>query len=90
MSLGGLTLIFAFNSLQLEMIQHNTGMQRSQWQKGRQLPASTRVIYGHSPVSSGAESDVESSSTESENVREKMAALSSYTTYHAKTAILFF
>ncbi|XP_048859723.1 pleckstrin homology-like domain family B member 3 isoform X1 [Brienomyrus brachyistius] len=49
------------------MIQHNTGMQRSQWQKGRQLPASTRVIYGHSPVSSGAESDVESSSTESEN-----------------------
>ncbi|XP_072572614.1 uncharacterized protein [Paramormyrops kingsleyae] len=55
------------------MIQHNTGMQRSQWQKGRQLPASTRVIYGHSPVSSGAESDVESSSTESENSHSQHA-----------------
>ncbi|XP_072572620.1 uncharacterized protein [Paramormyrops kingsleyae] len=62
-----------WESLQLEMIQHNTGMQRSQWQKGRQLPASTRVIYGHSPVSSGAESDVESSSTESENSHSQHA-----------------
>ncbi|XP_036394840.1 pleckstrin homology-like domain family B member 3 isoform X2 [Megalops cyprinoides] len=48
------------------MPQHNTDAARSQWDRGRQLPWIARIVGGHSPASSGAESDTESSSTESE------------------------
>lgn len=40
----------------------------SQWQHGIRPPWITRVAGGQSPSSSGAESDTESSSTESEKV----------------------
>lgn len=42
----------------------------SQWQQGLRPPWIARVAGGHSPTSSGAESDTESSSTESEKVSE--------------------
>ncbi|XP_034554188.1 pleckstrin homology-like domain family B member 3 [Notolabrus celidotus] len=48
------------------MPQHNMESPRSQWQPGLRPPWITRVAGGHSPASSGAESDTESSSTESE------------------------
>ncbi|KAM4736331.1 pleckstrin homology-like domain family B member 2 isoform 3-T3 [Anableps anableps] len=48
------------------MPQHNMENSRSQWQQGLQQPWITRVAGGQSPASSGAESDTESSSTESE------------------------
>ncbi|XP_041843392.1 pleckstrin homology-like domain family B member 3 isoform X2 [Melanotaenia boesemani] len=48
------------------MPQHNMENSRSQWQQGLQQPWITRVVGGQSPASSGAESDTESSSTESE------------------------
>ncbi|KAM6910764.1 uncharacterized protein phldb3 isoform 2-T2 [Xenentodon cancila] len=48
------------------MPQHNMENSRSQWQQGLQSPWITRVAAGQSPNSSGAESDTESSSTESE------------------------
>ncbi|XP_042278567.1 pleckstrin homology-like domain family B member 2 isoform X2 [Thunnus maccoyii] len=47
------------------MPQHNMESSRSQWQQGLRSPWITRVA-GQSPASSGAESDTESSSTESE------------------------
>ncbi|KAM7383085.1 hypothetical protein PAMP_002767 [Pampus punctatissimus] len=47
------------------MPQHNMESSRSQWQHGLRQPWITRVA-GQSPASSGAESDTESSSTESE------------------------
>ncbi|XP_053182669.1 pleckstrin homology-like domain family B member 3 isoform X2 [Scomber japonicus] len=47
------------------MPQHNMECSRSQWQQGLRSPWITRVA-GQSPASSGAESDTESSSTESE------------------------
>lgn len=43
---------------------------RSQWQPGMRPPWITRVAGGQSPTSSGAESDTEGSSTESEKVSE--------------------
>ncbi|XP_070768100.1 pleckstrin homology-like domain family B member 3 [Enoplosus armatus] len=48
------------------MPQHNMESTRSQWQQGLRPPWITRVAGGQSPASSGAESDTESSSTESE------------------------
>ncbi|XP_023131966.2 pleckstrin homology-like domain family B member 3 isoform X2 [Amphiprion ocellaris] len=48
------------------MPQHNMENSRSQWQQGLRPPWITRVAGGQSPASSGAESDTESSSTESE------------------------
>ncbi|XP_071326048.1 pleckstrin homology-like domain family B member 3 isoform X2 [Trachinotus anak] len=45
---------------------HNMEGSRSQWQQGLRPPWIPRVARGHSPASSGAESDTESSSTESE------------------------
>ncbi|KAM9309807.1 uncharacterized protein phldb3 isoform 2-T2 [Pholidichthys leucotaenia] len=50
----------------LEMPQHNMENTRSEWQQGLRPPWIARVAEGHSPASSGAESDTESSSTESE------------------------
>nr|XP_046255913.1 pleckstrin homology-like domain family B member 3 isoform X2 [Scatophagus argus] len=49
-----------------EMPQHNMESPRSQWQQRMRPPWITRVAGGQSPASSGAESDTESSSTESE------------------------
>ncbi|KAI4810687.1 hypothetical protein KUCAC02_013624 [Chaenocephalus aceratus] len=46
------------------MPQHNMESTRSPWQRGPRPPWITRVAEGHSPASSGAESDTESSSTE--------------------------
>ncbi|XP_037836343.1 pleckstrin homology-like domain family B member 3 isoform X2 [Kryptolebias marmoratus] len=48
------------------MPQHNMENSRSQWQQGLRPPWISRVSGGQSPASSGAESDTESSSTESE------------------------
>ncbi|KAL6109575.1 phldb3 [Pungitius sinensis] len=48
------------------MPQHNMESTRSPWQQGLRPPWMTRVAGGQSPASSGAESDTESSSTESE------------------------
>ncbi|KAM9722891.1 uncharacterized protein phldb3 isoform 1-T1 [Menidia menidia] len=48
------------------MPQHNMENARSQWQRDVRQPWITRVAGGQSPASSGAESDTESSSTESE------------------------
>lgn len=48
------------------MPQHNMESTRSQWQQGMRPPWISRVAGGQSPASSGAESDTESSSTESE------------------------
>ncbi|XP_064159885.1 pleckstrin homology-like domain family B member 3 isoform X2 [Anguilla rostrata] len=48
------------------MPQHNMDTGRSQWERSRRLPWIDRVVGGPSPSSSGAESDTESSSTESE------------------------
>ncbi|XP_047454728.1 pleckstrin homology-like domain family B member 3 isoform X2 [Mugil cephalus] len=48
------------------MPQHNMENSRSQWQQGLRSPWISRVVGGPSPASSGAESDTESSSTESE------------------------
>ncbi|XP_026172656.1 pleckstrin homology-like domain family B member 3 isoform X2 [Mastacembelus armatus] len=48
------------------MPQNNMESSRGQRQQGLQLPWITRVAEGQSPASSGAESDAESSSTESE------------------------
>ncbi|KAM8735397.1 uncharacterized protein phldb3 [Acanthopagrus schlegelii] len=48
------------------MPQHNMESTRSQWQQGMRPPWISRVAGGKSPASSGAESDTESSSTESE------------------------
>lgn len=52
------------------MPQHNMESTRSQWQPGMRPPWITRVAGGQSPTSSGAESDTEGSSTESEKVSE--------------------
>lgn len=52
------------------MPQHNMESPRSQWQQGLRPPWITRVAGGQSPASSGAESDTESSSTESDRVSE--------------------
>lgn len=49
-----------------EMPQHNMESSSSQWRQGLRPPWITRVAGGQSPASSGAESDTESSSTESE------------------------
>lgn len=48
------------------MPQHNMESRSSQWQHGIRPPWILRVAGGHSPSSSGAESDTESSSTGSE------------------------
>ncbi|KAA8591821.1 hypothetical protein FQN60_017195 [Etheostoma spectabile] len=54
------------------MPQHNMESPRSPWQQGLRPPWITRVTGGQSPASSGAESDTESSSTESERSCIKM------------------
>ncbi|XP_046884492.1 pleckstrin homology-like domain family B member 3 isoform X2 [Hypomesus transpacificus] len=48
------------------MPRHNVDSPRSQWEPALRLPWVTRLTGGQSPASSGAESDTESSSTESE------------------------
>nr|XP_020445908.1 pleckstrin homology-like domain family B member 3 isoform X2 [Monopterus albus] len=60
-----------------EMPQHNMETSRGQWQQGLQTVWITRVIGGQSPASSGAESDTESSSTESEKPCVKKLEVSS-------------
>ncbi|XP_016527828.1 pleckstrin homology-like domain family B member 3 isoform X1 [Poecilia formosa] len=52
------------------MPQHNMENSRSQWQQSLHQPWISRVAAGQSPASSGAESDTESSSTESEKVTD--------------------
>ncbi|XP_041797529.1 pleckstrin homology-like domain family B member 3 isoform X1 [Chelmon rostratus] len=59
------------------MPQHNMESTRSQWQQGLRPPWITRVAGGQSPASSGAESDAESSSTESEKSCIKKMEVSS-------------
>ncbi|XP_026226792.1 pleckstrin homology-like domain family B member 3 isoform X2 [Anabas testudineus] len=59
------------------MPQHNMESSRSRWQQGFQSPWITRVAGGHSPTSSGAESDTESSSTDSEKPCIKKLEVSS-------------
>ncbi|XP_034468091.1 pleckstrin homology-like domain family B member 3 isoform X1 [Hippoglossus hippoglossus] len=61
----------------LEMPQHNMESPRSQWPQGLQPPWVARVVGCQSPVSSGAESDTESSSTESEKSCVKRLELGS-------------
>ncbi|KAK7146802.1 hypothetical protein R3I94_009593 [Phoxinus phoxinus] len=53
------------------MPRHNMDTQRSQWQPVRKSPWIMRVAVEQSPASSGAESDTEGSSTESEQYRVK-------------------
>ncbi|XP_062321238.1 pleckstrin homology-like domain family B member 3 isoform X1 [Osmerus eperlanus] len=48
------------------MPRHNVDSPRSQWEPALRLPWVARLTGGQSPASSGAESDTESSSTESE------------------------
>ncbi|KAM3872943.1 pleckstrin homology-like domain family B member 2 [Diretmus argenteus] len=48
------------------MPRHNMDSPRNQWEQGLRPPWILRVAGGQSPASSGAESDTESSSTESE------------------------
>lgn len=50
------------------MPRHNMDTQRSQWEPVRRSPWIMRVAVEQSPASSGAESDTEGSSTESEQV----------------------
>lgn len=52
------------------MPQHNMENSRSHWQPSLQQPWISRVAAGQIPASSGAESDTESSSTESEKVTD--------------------
>ncbi|XP_073341209.1 pleckstrin homology-like domain family B member 2 isoform X2 [Pagrus major] len=59
------------------MPQHNMESTRSQWQQGMRPPWISRVAGGQSPASSGAESDTESSSTESEKSCVKKLELGS-------------
>ncbi|KAF7670451.1 hypothetical protein LDENG_00074500 [Lucifuga dentata] len=49
-----------------EMPRHNMDTTRTQWEQGLRPPWITLLAGGQSPASSGAESDTESSSTESE------------------------
>ncbi|XP_051722301.1 pleckstrin homology-like domain family B member 3 isoform X2 [Ctenopharyngodon idella] len=55
------------------MPRHNMDTQRSQWEPVRRSPWIMRVAVEQSPASSGAESDTEGSSTESEQYRVKQA-----------------
>ncbi|XP_029360997.1 pleckstrin homology-like domain family B member 3 isoform X2 [Echeneis naucrates] len=57
------------------MPQHNMESGRCQWQRGLQPPW---VVRGHSPTSSGAESDTESSSTESERSSVRKGEIGSF------------
>ncbi|XP_034729765.1 pleckstrin homology-like domain family B member 3 isoform X1 [Etheostoma cragini] len=59
------------------MPQHNMESPRSSWRQGLRPPWITRVTEGQSPASSGAESDTESSSTESERSCIKMLEMGS-------------
>lgn len=56
-----------------DMPRHNMDTQRSQWEHVRKSPWIMRVAVEQSPASSGAESDTEGSSTESEQYRVKQA-----------------
>ncbi|KAG7283348.1 hypothetical protein CRUP_000874 [Coryphaenoides rupestris] len=69
-----------------EMPQHNMDVHRSQWEQGRRLPWITRLAGGQSPASSGAESDAESSSTESE-VRIKQTDVGSVKVFPSPSLI---
>lgn len=53
------------------MPQRNMEGSRSQWQQALRPPWISREAGGQSPTSSGAESDTESSSTESEKVNDR-------------------
>ncbi|XP_048009135.1 pleckstrin homology-like domain family B member 3 isoform X2 [Megalobrama amblycephala] len=53
------------------MPRHNMDTQRSQWEPVQRSPWIMRVAVEQSPASSGAESDTEGSSTESEQYRVK-------------------
>ncbi|XP_071376439.1 pleckstrin homology-like domain family B member 3 isoform X2 [Centroberyx affinis] len=59
------------------MPRHNMDSPRSQWEQGLRPPWLTRLAGGQSPASSGAESDTESSSTESEKSCSKQLAVGS-------------
>lgn len=52
----------------LDMPRHNMDLQRSQWEPVQKSPWIMRLAVEQSPASSGAESDTEGSSTESERV----------------------
>lgn len=52
------------------MPQHDVESTRSPWKQGLRPPWMTRLAGVQSPASSGAESDTESSSTESERVSD--------------------
>ncbi|KAM4600904.1 uncharacterized protein phldb3 isoform 2-T4 [Polymixia lowei] len=69
------------------MPRHNMDSPRSQWEPGLRPPWITRVAGGHSPASSGAESDTESSSTESEKSRTKQPEVSSTRTLPSPSAV---
>ncbi|XP_056619521.1 pleckstrin homology-like domain family B member 3 isoform X2 [Triplophysa dalaica] len=53
------------------MPRHNMDLQRSQWEPVQKSPWITRLVAEQSPASSGAESDTEGSSTESERSQIK-------------------
>ncbi|XP_076135806.1 uncharacterized protein phldb3 isoform X2 [Alosa pseudoharengus] len=53
---------------------HSMDSPRSQWEPGRKPPWVARLAVGRSPASSGAESDTEGSSTESERSRTRRSA----------------
>lgn len=69
------------------MPQHNMESRRSQWQTGLRSPWISRVTEGHSPASSGAESDTESSSTESEKVSDGRLSRTSYWPLHRQSCV---
>ncbi|KAL2084082.1 hypothetical protein ACEWY4_019600 [Coilia grayii] len=54
-----------------EMPRHGMDSPKSQWEPGRKPPWVARLAGGRSPASSGAESDTEGSSTESERSRTR-------------------
>ncbi|XP_063055331.1 pleckstrin homology-like domain family B member 3 isoform X2 [Engraulis encrasicolus] len=53
------------------MPRHVMDSPKSQWEPGRKPPWVARLVGGRSPASSGAESDTEGSSTESERSRSR-------------------
>ncbi|CAL8297729.1 unnamed protein product, partial [Gadus morhua 'NCC'] len=69
-----------------EMPRNNLDETRSQWEQGPRPPWITRLAGGQSPASSGAESDTESSSTESE-VRTKLTGAGSVRVFPSSSLI---
>ncbi|XP_030214449.1 pleckstrin homology-like domain family B member 3 isoform X1 [Gadus morhua] len=68
------------------MPRNNLDETRSQWEQGPRPPWITRLAGGQSPASSGAESDTESSSTESE-VRTKLTGAGSVRVFPSSSLI---